>query len=133
MTKVEDIFSPTTAPIVRWLLNFGGMLGVCFMTLYNCSGPVIDVYANEVFERKLIELGVNPSVIAEMKHQGERNGANIVELTGDADMIRRDIQAVKDQARNISAKQDALSAQTTRIESQLDRVLDNLLGRDPRQ
>lgn len=133
MTKVEDIFSPGTAPFVKWLLHVGSVLVVVFGFLWNCSGPIIDVYAKDIFEKKLIELGVNPRVIAEMKTQGERNGVNITDLHTNADQIRRDIQAVKDQTRSISAKQDAMAQQNTRIEGQLDRVLDTLLNRDPRQ
>lgn len=118
------------APLVKWLLNMGSVLFVSLGFLYNCSGPIIDVYAKEILERKLVELGVSPQVIAEIKKQGDRNGTNIVDLGADADQIRRDIQSVKDQTRSISAKQDAMAAQNTRIESQLDRVLDAILNRN---
>lgn len=132
MTEYLDrIFHPRIAAAIRWLMHVGALLVILWGFFWNFSGPIIESYANEILEKKLIQLGVSPKAVAEMQAQGIRNGANIVDLANDAEMIRRDIQAVKDQTRAISGKQDTLTAQGARIEVQVDRIVDALLNRNP--
>jgi len=126
---IDQIFHPTLAPIIKWLLNVGALLVILWGFFWNFSGPIVESYADEIFEQKLIKLGVSPKAISEMKAQGEQNGTDIKSLAQDADLIRGDINAVKQQAQSISNKQDSLSAQTTRIEGQVDQILDALLSR----
>ena len=127
---IDRIFSPALAPVIKWMLHVGALLAILWGFFWNFSGPIIEVYANEILEKKLIQLGVGPRAFAEMQAQGVRNSTNIIDLANDAEMIRRDIQAVKDQTRAISGKQDSLAAQTTRIEGQVDRIVDALVNRD---
>lgn len=128
MTEIlERIFHPNLAPLIKWLMNVGALLVILWGFFWNFSGPIIEVYADEIFEQKLIKLGVSPKAVSEMKAQGEKNGVNIIGLGDDAEMIRRDINNLKNQAQAISVKQDTLAAQGARIETQVDRILDALI------
>lgn len=124
---IEKIFHPNLTPIVKWLMNVGALLVILWGFFWNFSGPIIEVYADEILMNKLNKMGLNPRVVAEIQALGERNNQNIIGLGDDAELIRRDINGLKDQARSISGKQDTLSIQTTRIEGQIDRLVDALI------
>ncbi|MDP1702574.1 MAG: hypothetical protein Q8L53_16675 [Aestuariivirga sp.] len=128
---LDRIFHPNLVPIIKWLMNVGALLVILWGFFWNFSGPIIEVYAEEILEQKLIKMGVNPKMVAEIQAQQQRNSINILGLGEEAEMIRRELSQVKRQAQAISGKQDALSAQTTRIEGQVDRIVNALISRGP--
>lgn len=110
------------------LSHFGALwrhiLSVCgvLTTLWLFSGPLVKAYAADAFVEMLKEQGMAPEDFAAIKSKTN-------EIASDNEKIKGDLNSVKQQNQAISAKQDTLQSQSTRIERQLDQILDVLIAR----
>lgn len=110
------------------LSHFGALwrhiLSICgvLTTLWMFSGPLVKAYAADAFVEMLKEQGMDPEDFAAIKSKTD-------EISADNDKIRGDLNSVKQQNQAISIKQDALQTQSTKIEKQLDKILDVLIER----
>lgn len=117
---LDQIFHPKLAPIVRWTLNVGALLVVMWGFFWNFSGPIIEVYANDILEKKLTQLGLSPQAFADVTNR-------VKNLDQDADLIRGDINGLKQQAQRMESVQGVMQSQNTRIERQVDQLVDALI------
>jgi septal ring factor EnvC (AmiA/AmiB activator) len=112
------------------LSHFGALwrhiLSICgvLTTLWLFSGPLVKAYAADAFVEMLEAQGMSPKDFAAIKSKTN-------EIATDNEKIKSDLNSVKQQNGAISAKQDALQTQSSRIERQLDQVLQVLIGRPP--
>lgn len=115
---IDGLKQVTVGQILRMFTGIGTTLTM----LYLFAGPFVKSYAGEALLDVLIQQGVDPQAIAEMKKQGIANGINIGELAVDADKIRSDLSAVKQQNLLIINKVDNAAAL-------LEKLLDQELRR----
>ena len=101
-------------------MNVGALLVIMWGFFWNFSGPIIEVYANDILEKKLTQLGVSPQAFADITKR-------VKNLDQDADLIRGDINGLKQQAQRMETVQGVMQSQNTRIERQVDHLVDALI------
>lgn len=116
---LASLKSVTVGQIFRMFTGIGTTLAL----LWLFAGPFVKSYAGDALLDVLIAQGVDPKAIEEMKIQGIENGKDIGALSQDADLIRGDINSVRQQNQLILNKVENSAALLEQLlKAQLNRT-----------
>ncbi len=117
---MPDFVERFSASLLGKILRILTIMATPLAILYAFSGPILKSYAADAFEQMLVEQGVDPKAFAEIAKE-------VKDLSQDNDLIRGDINGLKQQAQRMEITQGAMHAQNTRIEGQIDHLVDALI------
>jgi hypothetical protein len=121
MVKIIDELKQTTA---AQLFRHATTVGMIITPLWLFSGPFVKAYASDALLEVLKQQGIDPQAISEMKSQGIQNGNSIKNLDEDADKIRGDLNAIKQQVGQVANQIQEQTAQSARQENLLNKLLE---------